>query len=62
MNTYEKPVELSRENMISSHIKITCYLHMGRDRGCYGYIINHDFYSESWKIPYFISGYIIHRI
>ena len=28
INTNEIPGELSRENMISSHMKITCYLHM----------------------------------
>ena len=28
INTNEIPGELSRENMISSHVKITCYLHM----------------------------------
>ena len=28
INTSEIPSELSRENFISSHVKITCYLHM----------------------------------
>ena len=28
INTNEIPGELSRENMISSHMKITCYFHM----------------------------------
>ena len=28
INTNEIPGELSRENMISSHVKITCYLHV----------------------------------
>ena len=28
INTNEIPGELSRENLISSHVKITCYLHM----------------------------------
>ena len=28
INTNEIQGELSRENMISSHVKITCYLHM----------------------------------
>ena len=28
INTNEIPSELSRENFISSHVKITCYLHM----------------------------------
>ena len=27
INTSEIPNELSRENFISSHVKITCYLH-----------------------------------
>ena len=27
INTSEIPSELSRENFISSHVKITCYLH-----------------------------------
>ena len=27
INSNEIPGELSRENMISSHVKITCYLH-----------------------------------
>ena len=36
INTNEIPGELSRENLISSHVKITCY----------GYIINDAFHSE----------------
>ena len=28
INTNEIPGELSRENLVSSHAKITCYLHM----------------------------------
>ena len=28
INTNEIPGELSHENLISSHVKITCYLHM----------------------------------
>ena len=28
INTNEIPGELSRENLISSHVKITCYFHM----------------------------------
>ena len=31
------PGELSRANMISSHVKITCYLHMRKDHRCYGH-------------------------
>ena len=33
------------ENFISSHTKITCYLHMWRDHRRYGYIINHTFFA-----------------
>ena len=40
INTNEIPGELSRENMISSHIKISCYVHMWKYQCCYGYIIN----------------------
>ena len=39
----EIPGELSRENMISSHVKITCYFHMWKYHRCYGYIINRTF-------------------
>ena len=28
VNTNEIPGELLRENLISSHVKVTCYLHM----------------------------------
>ena len=28
INTNKIPGELSRKNLISSHLKITCYLHM----------------------------------
>ena len=42
-NTNEIPGELSRENMISSHIKISCYVHMWKYHCCYGYIINRTF-------------------
>ena len=43
INTSEIPGELSRENMISSHVKITCCLHTWKDHRCYGYIINRAF-------------------
>ena len=43
INTNERPGELSRENMISSHVKITCYFHMWKYHCCYGYIINRAF-------------------
>ena len=32
------PGELSHANMISSHVKITCYLQIRKDHRCYGYI------------------------
>ena len=43
INTSEIPSELSLENLISSHGKITCYRHTWRDHHCYGYIINRVF-------------------
>ena len=46
ITTNEIPGELSRENMISSHMKITCYLHMLKDHHCYGYVINRCFHRE----------------
>ena len=46
INTSEIPGELSCENMISSHVKITCYLHKRKDHRCYGYIINCTFLSK----------------
>ena len=53
ITTGEIPVELYRENFISSHVKITCYLHTLRDHRRYGYIINCAF--ESKLIWYFHS-------
>ena len=35
MNTNEILGELSRENMISSHVKIACYFHMRKYHRCY---------------------------
>ena len=32
--------------MISSHVKITCYLHMWKYHRCYGYIINRAFHTK----------------
>ena len=32
------PGELSHAYMISSHVKITCYLQIRKDHRCYGYI------------------------
>lgn len=71
-NTSEMPGELScQKNMISPHMKITCYLHMRKDLCCYGYIINHAFiwgvskkiiYEKisKWKgLDYFIGVFII---
>ena len=43
---FEIPGELSRENLISSHVKITCYLHMWKYDLCYGYIINRAFHTQ----------------
>ena len=50
--------------MISSHVKITCYLHTWKDHHCYGYIINRAFRSiiQNVKLTwYFIGVYIINR-
>ena len=58
--TSEIPSELCRENFISSHVKITCYLHTWRDHRRYGYIINRAF--ESKLIWHFTGVYIINRI
>ena len=46
INTNEIPSELSRENLISSHLKITCYLHMWKYHHCYGFIINRTFQTK----------------
>ena len=46
INTNEIPGELSRENLISSHVKITCYLHMWKYHHCYVYIINRAFHTK----------------
>ena len=46
INTNEVPGELSRENLVSSHVKITCYLHMWKYHRCYGYIINRAFHTK----------------
>ena len=43
INTNEIPGELLHENLISSHVKITCYPHMWKYHRCYGYIINRTF-------------------
>ena len=46
INTNEILGELSRENLISSHVKITCYLHMWKYHLCYGYILNRAFHTK----------------
>ena len=61
INTNEIPGKLSRENMISSHVKITCYLHTWKDHRCYGYIINRAFCREKWMVWYFTAVYIINK-
>ena len=43
INTNEIPGDFSCENMISSHVKITCYFHMWKYHRCYGYVINLTF-------------------
>ena len=48
INTNEIPGELSRENLISSHVKITCYLHMSKYHHCYVYIINRAFTPKNY--------------
>ena len=60
INTSEIPSELSRENFIPSHVKITCYLHTRTDHRRYGYIRNRAF--ESKLIWYFTAVYIINKI
>ena len=53
INTNEIPGELSCENLVSSHVKITCYLHMWKYHHCYGYIINRAFYNKKllkWNV------------
>ena len=57
ITTGEIPVELYRENFISSHAKITCYLHTLRDHRRYGYVINRAF--ESNLIWSFTGVYIL---
>ena len=60
VNTNEIPGELSRENMISSHVKITCYrspllwLH-NKSR------LSNMFEAKSEMVWYFVGVYIINR-
>ena len=60
INTNEVPGKLSSKNMISSHVKITCYLHKLKDHRCYGYIINRSFRSESETVS--LVFFIISRL
>ena len=55
INTNEIPGELSRKNTISSHMKITCHLHMRKDNDWYGHMINHTFCSKKVFHWYFIG-------
>ena len=58
------PCELSCKNMISWHMKVTCYFQMWKDHRCYGYIINRAFRSKKiikWNILAFIGVYIKNR-
>ena len=51
-------------NLISSHVKITCYLHMWKYHLCYGYIINCAFHIKKllkWNGLVFHWCYIIKR-
>ena len=46
INTNEILGELSHENLIFSHVKITCYLHMWKNHLCYGYITYRIFHTK----------------
>ena len=46
INTSEIPGGLSRENVIPSHVKITCYLHTWKDHRWYRYMINRAFCND----------------
>ena len=46
INTNEIPGELSRENLVSSNVKITYYLQMLKYHRCYGYITNFAFHTK----------------
>ena len=65
INTNEITNELSRENLISSHVKITSYLHMWKYHHCYGFIINRTFQTKklfiSKMVWHFIGVYMINR-
>ena len=64
INTNEIPSELSRENLISSHVKMTCYLHTWKYHRCYGFIINRTIQTKNYlskMVWFFIGVYIINR-
>ena len=55
---------LLRENVISSHVKATCYFHKWKDHHFYGYIIHHAFHSKKlfkWNGLAIIDVFIIKR-
>ena len=57
-------VSFFRENLISSHVKITCYLHMWKCHLWVSLIINRTFETKKlfkWNDWYFIGVYIINR-
>ena len=56
INTSEIPSELSRENFISSHVKMTCCLDTWRDYRRYGYITN-----RARKLTRYFTGVYIMR-
>ena len=47
VNTNEIPGEILREKLISSHVKITCYLHLWKYHRCYGFIVNRTFHTKN---------------
>ena len=53
----EIPGNLSCENMLSSHVTITFYLHGEKDHRCYFYIINRAFTNASEMVCYFIAAW-----
>ena len=62
INTNEIPGELSCENLVSSHVTITCYLHIWKYHHCYGFMAPFTpKNSQSEMVLYFIGVYIINR-
>ena len=62
INTNEIPDELSRENLVSSHVTITCYLHTRKYQCCYCFMA--PFTPKNYQsemVLYFIGVYIINR-